>query len=337
MSFFKKITIITICIFTAYLLISSINLYNTFNVRKKNKDFNSYYVKFEFNKEKDGMILDENNVTFVDYSKIKSLGVKNIISYNPVTIGGQGIRYYQKYCFNKNINNLSIFLSHADWLVENIRLDGSWNITHNKKIGRYILKAPWNSALSQGLGISVLVRAYKETNEEKYIITARKALIPFKKKIKNTGITTENNFGNFYEEYPLKENPTHVLNGFITSLFGLYDLYLYDNNIEAKKLFDIGIVTLKKSINLYDKGYWTKYSLNKNSTLKNHWNLASPWYQKLHVAQLYAIYKITNDSLFLKYSKKFQNQERNSWINYIIYPAYVLYIDFVKIYKYIKG
>jgi len=339
MSFVKKTLIVSLVIlYSFYLVGSSIILYGTYNVTKKtDNEFRDFYVQFGFNKDQHAMILDKNNVTFVDYSKIKSLGVKNTISYNPVTIGLQGMRYFQKYKREGDHNNFNIFISHAKWLAKNINIDGAWIFSHDKKIGKYNLRAPWVSSLSQGLGISVLTRAYHETNDEMYLASARKALKPFNKNIREGGVTTTNSFGNFYEEYPLKENPTHVLNGFISSLFGLYDLYLYDNNKEAKRLFDQGIETLKNILPLYDLGCWTRYDLNKKRNLRNHWGYASPWYQKLHIAQIYGLYLVTKENIFLQYSKKFEEQERYSWINYIIYPAYVIYTDFVKVVRFIQS
>ena len=37
--------------------------------------------------------------------------------------------------------------------------------------------------------------------------------------------------------------------------------------------------------------------------------------------------------MFEEYAKKFAYQEQSSYINYIIYPAYVLYTDFVYLKK----
>jgi hypothetical protein len=325
----KKYYVISFLIFALYLGIKSIYYYQLYPALKINFNENKYYMDFKYVKDSRAFKLDENNVTYIDYSKVKSLGVKNGISYYPVSIGLSGLRFFQN-------GQIVLFLAQADWLVNNIHKDGSWKIMHNKKIGNTILKAPWISALSQGLGISVLVRAYKLTNDEKYIKTARKALRPFKKSIEDGGIVSLNSFGKFYEEYPLKENPTHVLNGFIYSLFGLYDLYRFDNNKEAKKLFDEGIKSLKKVLPKYDLDNWTRYDLNEKRTLKNHYGYASIWYQKIHVVQLYALYQITGDKLFLKYSNKFEEQAKYSFINFSIYPAYIVYTDFVQLYRMVK-
>ncbi len=314
----------------------SIYLYNKYNV-KKVQDIENYYIEFLYFKDEEGFKLDENNVSYVDYSKISSMGVTNQLSYNPVQLGLVGLKNYQYYMKTNNNVYKTIFLAQANWLVANVQKNGVWNINHVKSINQFKLNPPWISALSQGLGISVLVRAYNINQDKKYLLAARSALKPFMQDIKNGGIVTENNFGKFYEEYPIKGNSTHVLNGFIYALYGLYDLYKYDNNQLAKELFDDGIKTLKKIVVRYELTGWTRYDLNPNRNLRNHWGYASPWYQKLHAAQLYGIYMITDDDYFLSYSNKIENQVNYSWVNLFIYPAYVGYTDFVKVYRLLKG
>jgi heparosan-N-sulfate-glucuronate 5-epimerase len=327
----KKIFKLIFAIISIYILIYSIYLYFLEPAfESKSNQNNQYYIKFGYVKDAAAFQLDENNVTYVDYSKMKSMGVDNTISYYPVSIGLSGLRFLQQ-------KNDTLFLAQANWLLNNIHENGAWYILHDKRIGKHKLKTPWISALSQGLGISVLVRAYKLTGNDMYLKTARKALKPFEKYIKDGGIVSKNNFGDFYEEYPIQERPTHVLNGFIYSLFGLYDLYKFDNNVKAKELFDKGIKTLKRVLPRYDLRNWTRYDLNKERTLKNHYGYASIWYQKLHVAQLYGLYKITGDKYFLDYSKKFEEQAKYSIVNFVIYPAYILYTDFVLAYRWIKG
>ena len=67
----------------------------------------------------------------------------------------------------------------------------------------------------------------------------------------------------WYEEYPTRPESL-VLNGFIYSLLGLYDLNQIAPkavNKEAGMLFDQGMVSLKKLLLLYDTGSGTSYDL----------------------------------------------------------------------------
>ena len=59
-----------------------------------------------------------------------------------------------------------------------------------------------------------------------------------------------------YEEYPTTP-PLFVLNGFIYSLFGLYDLAQVatgDAKQTAQKLFDDGMASLKVMLPFFDSG-----------------------------------------------------------------------------------
>ena len=329
----KRIVNYSLLLYTLYVCILSLYLYKITPAKKINKlDNQSYYITFDYLKEKAAFLLDSNNVTVVDYSKVKSLGVDNELSYNPVSIGLMGLRYHQDHIKDSLSNKKEFVLSHADWFVKNQQEGGEWEITHNKKIGNEVLEDPWISSLSQGFGISVLARAFALDKDSSYIFAIEKALTPFTKNISEGGISFDTDFGVFYEEYPVKK-PHHVLNGFIYSLFGLYDAYQATNSPTALKLFNNGVGTLENIIEEFDNDNWSFYSLNKEPSFKNHWNYSSPFYQKIHAAQLHGIYLITDKKVFKTYADKFEQQHRSSWVNYIIYPAYVVYTDFVWIYR----
>ncbi|MGB0424037.1 MAG: D-glucuronyl C5-epimerase family protein, partial [Flavobacteriales bacterium] len=294
-----------------------------------NNPIEHYYFTFGHVKEKDAIMQDADLVFYVDYSKIKSLGVANGKVYNPVTIGLNALRAYQTFLKSGDEYQKEVFLANANWLVENIDHEGAWILNQDVAIGKHLIKGPWVSALSQGLGISVLTRSYQLTGDQKMLETANLALEPFTKTIAKGGVATENEFGLWFEEYPLLGSPTHVFNGFMYSLFGLNDLAIVGDSKLAEQLFETGILALEKALPLYDAGSWTKYSLNQESNLKNHWNYCSPWYQKLHTSQLTALAELTQNSTLKSYSQKFAHQRDKSWVNMIIYPAYIAYTDLV--------
>lgn len=336
----KRTLFLSAILYGGIIIIRSIILYTLsngeFHEEKATNYLDNYYFTFGHVKEKKAIFLDSNNVYMVDYSKIKALGVDNEVVYNPVTIGLNALRNFQKHVEEGSSKDYEIFISNALWLVKNQESDGAWYLNQDVNIGSKVLEGPWCSALSQGLGISVLVRAHKQTGSEEFLTAARKALIPFTKSVANNGVRTENDFGICYEEYPLEENSTHVLNGFIYALFGLNDLANYDHSELAQSLLEDGLNGLKNSMDLYDTGSWTRYSLNEESNLKNHYNYASPWYQKLHVNQMKAISYISKEEIFQKYAEKFDNQTSWSGVNLIIYPAYAVYTDLVKVIRLFK-
>ncbi|MFT6728508.1 MAG: hypothetical protein ACJAV7_002978, partial [Flavobacteriales bacterium] len=98
-----------------------------------------YYFTFGHVKEKEAIKLDENNVYYVDYSKIKALGVSDQLVYNPVTLALNAIRSYQKWLRLDNQDEKVIFLANANWLVENINDRGEWPLELDVSVGEYLV------------------------------------------------------------------------------------------------------------------------------------------------------------------------------------------------------
>ncbi len=189
-------------------------------------------------------------------------------------------------------------LVHCNWLVENQYADGGWRMVH-KNTKYYDLPAKWPSALAQGFAISSLVRAYSYTDDIKYLDSAKKACDFLEQPIHNDGVKREfiadEIEGWIYEEYPRKEL-SGVLNGYITAIFGIYELSRYDNNYQ--NLFEKNLRNLKKILPLYDIGYWSYYSLDGI--------VSSGFYHRLVVKQLEILFSMdviyhSNYILFLKY------------------------------------
>ena len=127
----------------------------------------------------------------------------------------------------------------------------------------------------------------------------------------------------FYEEYPSKEYkfssilyfskffysllfttpvavpPSFVLNGFIYSLIGLYDVMSLapkDSVGDAQLLFDQGMQTLKKLLPLYDTGSGSVYDL-RHFTLGLAPNIARWSYHSTHINQLHLLSTIDSDPI----------------------------------------
>lgn len=79
----------------------------------------------------------------------------------------------------------------------------------------------------------------------------------------------------WYEEYPTKPS-SFVLNGFIYSLIGLYDLMMLAPTQQVKEataLFDQGMDSLKRLLLAFDNGSGTNYDL-RHFTLGSAPNIA---------------------------------------------------------------
>jgi len=200
---------------------------------------------------------DKEGIIVVDY---KGEGFQ----YNPVSISQFALGNYEAWKEKKDPQSYREFIKHANWLRDNIKIKNSFGVWEYKFDWEpYGLKKPWVSAMAQGQGISVLLRAYKETEEQEYLRVAEMVLKSFQVPVKEGGVSYTDKEGfTWYEEYP-SNPPSHVLNGFIFSLFGLYDFYKVTGSNEALELFNKGVETLENHLYLYDTGWWSTYDLWK--------------------------------------------------------------------------
>jgi heparosan-N-sulfate-glucuronate 5-epimerase len=239
-----------------------------------------------------------------DAEGIPLVEIDGHLSYLPVTISQYALGNYDEYANTKKPIYKERFLHSANWLVKNLvefkAAGWGWVNDHDK--GIYNLKKPWLSALSQGQALSVLARAYQETQDRVYLEAGQKALDVFFSPSVEGGILAHWNGRVYYEEYP-SETPSFVLNGFIFALWGLWDFYLISQNEEAKERYETGVLTLKECLPKYNLSFlnWSTYDLYPFEVS----DIASIFYHKLHIQQLKAMALLTGDSTF--------NQQAESW------------------------
>jgi hypothetical protein len=231
----------------------------------------------------------------------------------PVTFTQLALGHYEFWLVNNGRRHLDRFLECADWLVEHHepcpgKRDG-WQYWFDH--GRLGIKAPFISAMGQGQGISVLVRAYDVTKHDKYLTTAQRALEPFAYEVTEGGVTARLADGSvYYEEYP-SQPYSHVLNGHIFALWGLYDYAIFRQDGHVRRMFEQGADTLRKFLPRYDVGYWSRYCLFPHPLP----NVASPFYHDLHIHQLRALFALTEIGEFRDYADRWERQF-DRWRNF---------------------
>ncbi len=238
----------------------------------QSRELKEYYLIFEDNPKKLNRLIagfDENgvplNTTYIDVEEKK-------LHYYPISIGQFALAVFHNWLQTGNPEKKAHFLRIADWFY-NARIEnehqGAYWLTDVAKPEHQITSV-WKSAFSQSRGLSVLLRAWQLTNDNKYLEVCKKALIPFTKDIKEGGVAVRRKEGEtFYEEY-VAEYPTRVIDGHIFSLFGLYDFVRAvpekldpEAHRLAKKLFDEGVEGLANQWRKLDLGYWIRYSLSE--------------------------------------------------------------------------
>jgi len=232
------------------------------------------------------------------------------LQYNPIAVAQWGLGNYNLFCQGESAQRRNRFLTASDWLCAHLGRNslGSWVWNHHFDWEyRSQLKAPWYSALAQGQGISLLVRAYRETGDTAYLDAAGRAFESFLKPTSEGGVTFTDARGNLWFEEYIVSRPTHILNGFIWAAWGVYDYFLATESRAAQDLFTQAVLTLRTNLDLYDLGFWSLYE--QSGTMLP--MVASPFYHRLHVVQLRVMHRLTGDEIFTRYADKWEAYARS--------------------------
>lgn len=232
------------------------------------------------------------------------------LQFNPIAIAQYGLGNFNLFKQTGQAERLARCLAAADWLVGHLeRNGGGLRVWHHHFDWEYrtLLKAPWHSALAQGQGISLLVRAFQETGEHAYLETAREAFQAFTVGIHEGGVSHRDGAGNLWFEEYLVDPPSHILNGFLWAVWGVYDYMLVTQDERASRLLAAATATLAENLGRYDTGYWSLYELSPTRLPM----LASPFYHRLHIVQLEAMARLTGEPRFLDFARRWRAYARD--------------------------
>ena len=210
----------------------------------------------------------------------------------PVAIIQFGLGLYDLYLGTGDIRYKNKFFQCALWAYENQQDNGAWD-----NFSIFFPENPFG-AMCQGEAASLLLRAYKECGENKYYLAAKKAIDYMLLPETSGGVTSYINGSPCFLECT---NHSAILNGWIFALMGVYDMALFEQNY--KKYFEDSLELLADFLPKYDAGDWSLYDLSGN--------YASPFYHRLHIAQLKALTIISNNESIKMYLEKFTSYENN--------------------------
>jgi hypothetical protein len=171
-------------------------------------------------------------------------------------------------------------------------------------VPKYRVAAPWCSALSQGQAASLFVRAHLATGDDRYADLARRAAAPLRSE-GGSDLVTHTGAGPILQEYP-SDPPSHVLNGWISASWGLWDVHLGLGDARSGASLDATLACLRTNLDAYDTGWWTRYSLYPLALQ----DLAKPIYQAFHVAQLRVLHQLTGDAHLLEVAERWAGYDR---------------------------
>jgi len=234
------------------------------------------------------------------------------LQYNPIAIAQYGLGNYNLFRRTGSAEYRDKFFRVANWLAGHLEKNRQglavWN-HHFDWEYRDMLRAPWYSALAQGQGISVLVRAHQlaRKDESRYLNAAQQALASFFNPVTEGGVTFTDEQGDLWFEEYVVSPPTHILNGFIWAAWGVYDYFLATRDLAAQALFTRAVRTLARNLDRYDLGFWSLYEQSGTRLPM----VASPFYHQLHIVQLRVMHLLTGEDVFLRVADRWEGYGRS--------------------------
>jgi len=260
---------------------------------------------------------DGNGIPRVEYGG--EIGLR----YNAITAAQYGLYKLQRFETESQEQDLGTAMCCADWLVENLQeFRGGYAWVYDFDLDFYGPQAPWISGMAQGEGISLLLRASQISGKSEYTEAAKLAFSTFAMDAAEGGVCDYLPDGTIiFEEYPT--NPaSHVLNGHIYALLGVYDYAQFFSDEKVKRLFHNTCSGLAKNLHRWDIGFWCFYDLHPKH------RLASRMYLKVHVQLLEILYDLTGCSEF--------REKAHRWRYYLRNPAYNVLWAIVKVVEKIR-
>lgn len=267
---------------------------------------------------------DENGLPLVDYDRhfaihnVKCARGKIGVHATPVTIALFGLARHALYHQHGGQANRTSFLNAADWFVIN-QVDekntgGVWlhhfPMPNLPPLIAYQSNA-WISAMAQGLGISLLLRAYSETRDQKYLKCAQAAAVPFHFDIADGGVARTFTDGSiFFEEFPA-DPPIRVLNGAQFALLGLLEYSAVENDPSLHQFSEVAVEGMRRALPQFDLGYASLYDLRRRQ-------VANAEYHATHIHLLDALAELANADDFRRLAAKWRSY-RESLVKKILW------------------
>ena len=247
----------------------------------------------------DDLEFDTNGVAMRNY---RALGRQ----YNPVFVAWWGLVNLERYLRQTDQESIRRFFIQVEWLKKNAveREDGAvvWPCYFDWQEGHSRLQSPWISAMYQGVIISALVRAYRFQGDKGLLDLCEKAIRVFERTVEEGGVRTVQDGHVLYEEYPAYPLP-RVLDGFLFSLLGLYDLFMETNEHRIFGLFSDGIKGLLSHLHAWNyRDMWSWYG--------THGYLCPPHYHKLNYLLLRILGEITGEKPLLELAERWDVEKR---------------------------
>ena len=135
-------------------------------------------------------------------------------------------------------------------------------------------KPPWVSGLAQGTGLQAIARSAAKLGRMPELLPRIQAGLTLFEQPPPTGVRVPAEDGNgvHYAQYSFWPS-LRILNGFVQSLVGLYDVAELTGDPRAARLFADGELAARREVPAFDTGAWSLYSrgaITRESDLSYH-------------------------------------------------------------------
>lgn len=220
-------------------------------------------------------------------------------AYNPSYVAWYGLVRLAGALRGGDPDGRAAFLRQIEWLASHAvrRCDGAvvWHYDFDWIEDACTLRAPWISAMAQGLIMSALVRGHRMTGDAHLLELAGAATKVFDQAVDAGGVRTQEDGHVLYEEYPGLP-PPRVLDGFLFSLLGLHDVFVETGAPEVRRLFTEGINGLRHALPFWNyRDRWSLYGARRY--------LCPPHYHMLNRALLVSLARLSGEPLLDRYAR----------------------------------
>jgi heparosan-N-sulfate-glucuronate 5-epimerase len=234
--------------------------------------------------------------------KTATAGARDPESLQPVSLAQLALGWWERY-LDAETGAGARFDAIADLLAQRaVPVDAELRWPYKVAIPKYGLRSGWCSAMAQGQVASVFVRQFLRTGDGRWADHARGALRPL---VDDSELVSQTPAGQVLEEAP-SDPPSHILNGWIYALWGLWDAGVGLQDGKAAQAFAAGVASLRAMLPAYDVGWWTRYSLYPHVLV----DLAKPFYHRIHVLQLEMTARATGHSDLAATAERWRGYDR---------------------------
>jgi len=241
-----------------------------------------------------GYGLDKDGILYRDYAgDYGGLGRWR----NPLFISHYAQSLYRDFLKSGDESKKRAFLKQVDYLRSALQDRGDFSVWVYPMENPYFHAKPgWASGITQGMALTVLVRAAAMTGNKAYAQAASAVLRSFQVETAKGGVRTSMlNGGAFYQEVSQPEGaPGYVLNGHISAVMGVYDYWRVTGDESAHALFEQGVAGVEALLPQFFGPGISWYSLDPRIPA----SLAD--YNFQHIYLLLWLYKVTGHTQFVQ-------------------------------------